>query len=283
LIKYLIPLAITGTLFAQENIHSSLETYIQTMQFTNSVQKEDAMVYGILADIHHERSEYKVAYELGQTNTKQPPLKEDLRTDKLFAKYNHSFENGFEANLNYINILNDNIAITNGGKTFGAGVSYNFNKQFKANITQFLTHYDDFEIAQSDLTLSFKTELNNIHFKLTSLTKYININEKNANTFTKNADENYLTSGVKLHAHYESYHMGVGAYFGKRVFAIMDDGFKIQHHSMEFDCTYALGVGKNIGDYVFRLQYLYQRATELPVLNENVEISNLRIIANYKF
>lgn len=281
--KYLLTLLLATGLFAQENIHSSLETYVQTMQFTNSVQKEDAVIYGVLADVHYEQSEYKVAYERGQTNTKQPPLTEDLVTDKLFLKYNYAFENGFETNLNYINILNDNIAITNGGKAFGLGVSYNFNKQFKANVTQFLTHYDDFEVAQSDLTLTYKMQLNAVHLKLSSLTKYISIDEKNANSFTKNADENYLTSGVKIHAHYESYHMGAGAYFGKRIFAIMDDGFKIQHHAMEFDRTYALGVGKNIGDYVVRLQYLYQRAAEIPMLHENVEISNLRIILNYKF
>jgi hypothetical protein len=281
--KYLLPFLLSTALFAQENIHSSVEAYLQTMQFTNSVQKEDAVVYGALADLHHGPSEYKVAYERGQTNTKQPPLQEDLVTDKLFLKYNYAFANGFETNLNYINILRDNIAITNGGKTFGAGVSYNFSKQFKANVTQYLTHYDDFEVAQSDLKLDYKTQLGGVHMKLTSITKYIKIDEKNINTFTKNADNDYLTSGVKLHAHYDSYHFGAAAFFGNRVFAIMDDGFKIQHHSMEFDRTYALGVGKSIGDYVLRLQYLYQRATELPANNDNVEIKNLRLIANYKF
>jgi len=37
-----------------------------------------------------------------------------------------------------------------------------------------------------------------------------------------------------MHAYYHDYHMGVGAFFGKRVFAVMNDGFKVQHHAMEF-------------------------------------------------
>ena len=63
----------------------------------------------------------------------------------------------------------------------------------------------------------------------------------------------------------------------------MNDGFKIQHHAMEFDRTYAVGMGKKISDVMLRLQYIYQRATELPMQNEGVEVSNIRLIANYRF
>lgn len=52
---------------------------------------------------------------------------------------------------------------------------------------------------------------------------------------------------------------------------------------MEFDRTYAVGVGKSISDFVLRLQYIYLRAEELPVQHENVEVSNIRVLLNYKF
>ena len=52
---------------------------------------------------------------------------------------------------------------------------------------------------------------------------------------------------------------------------------------MEFDRTYAVSVGKTISKFVLRFQYIYQRAKELPIKNENVEVQNLRFIANYKF
>jgi len=63
----------------------------------------------------------------------------------------------------------------------------------------------------------------------------------------------------------------------------MDNGFKIQHHAMEFDRTYSVGVGKNISDFVMRFIYVYQRATELPPQNKNVEVETLRLLLNYKF
>jgi len=266
-----------------ETVHSSIVTYIESKDFDNSVQKEDGKIYGFGADIHLDYSEYRFAYEHGDTNTKQPPLKEDLKTDKLFLKYSYDLQNDFRFNINYINILNDNIAITDGGQTYGAGLSYKIKKNINSNFTQYYTNYDDFNVYQSDFTLDYKMKINEVKIKLTSITKYINLDEKNLNGFTKNAENDYLTTGIKLHLHYEGYHFGTAAYFGKRVFAIMDDGFKIQHHAMEFDRTYAVGIGKNISDFVLRLQYIYSRAEELPVQNENVEISNIRVLLNYKF
>jgi len=83
--------------------------------------------------------------------------------------------------------------------------------------------------------------------------------------------------------HHNSYHFGTGIYFEKRVCAIMKDGFKIQHHAMEFNRTYAVGIGKTLSNFVFRIQYIYQRATELPIKNKNVNILNIRFITNLKF
>ena len=280
---FLILLLGTSLWATSETVHSSIVTYIESKDFDNSVQKENGKVYGIGADIHLDHSEYRFAYEHGDTNTKQPPLKEDLITDKLFLKYSYDFQNNFAFNINYINILNDNIAITDGGQTYGAGLSYKIKKNINTNFTQYYTNYDDFNVYQSDFVLDYKMKINDVKVKLTSITKYINLDEKNLNGFTKNAEDDYLTTGVKLHLHYEGYHFGAAAYFGKRVFAVMDDGFKIQHHAMEFDRTYAVGIGKNISDFVLRVQYIYSRAEELPMQNENVEISNVRVLLNYKF
>jgi len=275
--------SLCNTNLGAQTIHSSIVTYAESKDFKNSVQKDDGVVYGIGADIHYDNSAYKFTYEYGDTNTKQPPLKEDLRTDKLFLKYSYDFQNNFELNVNYINILNDNIAITDGGQAYGVGVMYHIKKSINTNFTQYYTEYDDFDVYQSDLTINYKMKIDDIKVKLTSITKYIKLDEKNVNSFTKNAEDDYLTSGIKLHLHYDGYHFGSAVYLGKRVFAIMDDGFKIQHHAMEFDRTYAVGVGKNISDFVLRLQYIYQEATELPAENENVEVSNVRVLLNYKF
>ncbi len=281
--KYLLLLAFSTYLMAQ-TIHSSASTYYESKTFSDSVQKEDGVAYGVGADIHYKGSAYKVTYEYANTNTKQPPLKEDLTTQKIFAKYTYKFSNHIEVNLNYINILNDNIAPTDKGVAYGLGLTYAFNKRFALNFTQYYTDYKDFNVYQSDFKIDYKNQIGAVKFKITSITKYISLeNRENSLKFAENAQKDYLTSGLKIHSHYNHYHLGLGAYYGKRAFAIMNDGFKIQHHAMEFDRTYALGIGKSISDFVLRFQYIYQRAEELPTKNENVEVQTLRFIANYKF
>ncbi|HIP20415.1 MAG TPA: hypothetical protein EYG70_04760 [Sulfurimonas sp.] len=47
----------------------------------------------------------------------------------------------------------------------------------------------------------------------------------------------------ELHSHYNTWHLGAATYFGKRVFAIMNDGFKLQHHAMEFDLELETSIG----------------------------------------
>ena len=281
----LLFLATTSVLLAalSETVHSSVSGYYENRAYTNSLQKIDAQVFGLGADLHYAGSEYKVTYEHGGATTKKPPLQEDLKNQKLFLRYGYHFENSVSFNVNYINIIEDNIAITDGGKAYGIGISYQFLKQFSANYTQYFSDYKDFDTYQSDVRIDYKIKFSQVMLKLSSISKYIYLKSQNVNSFTKNAQRSYFTSGLKLHGHYKSYHLGMGAYIGKRAFAIMNDGFKIQHHAMEFDRTYALGVGKSISSFIVRFQYIYQRATELPREHADVEVKNFRLVANYKF
>ena len=286
IIKYILLLITLNTFafaLAQEDVHSSVSTYYENKTFKNSKQKEDGVVYGVGADIHFGGSEIKLAYEQGDTKTIRPQVSKDLETKKIFFKYAYRFDKHFELNVNYISIK-DNLVETDGGMVGGGGMTYYFNKKASLNFTQYFTDYDNFDTFQSDLRIDYKTKIGKVKVKFTSITKYIYIEDTNStSTLTPNAQKDYTTTGIKIHSHYNSYHLGLGAYFGKRAFAIMDDGFKIQHHAMEFDRTYAIGVGKTISDFVVRFQYVYQRAEELPMENKNVEVHNLRFMANYKF
>jgi len=264
-------------------IHSSAQLYFENKNFENSKQKIDGKVIGVGADLHIKSSEIRFAYEHGKTNTKKPPLQDDLNVEKLFLRYAYVFNKKMTFNFNYLTVLHDNIAITDGGVAYGLGMSYLHSKQFGMNFTQFYTDYQDFNVYQSNFNIDLKTQIGLYKIKLTSENIYINIDEENKNIFTKNAKNEYFTSAIKLHTHYNTWHFGAAAYFGKRVFAIMNDGFKIQHHAMEFDRTYAVGIGKNINRVVIRLQYIFQRAIELPMNNKDVKVKNLRVIANYKF
>jgi len=280
--KFLLLLTVATYLFAQ-TIHSSVSSYYETKNFTNSKQKNDAIVYGVGADIHSANSAYKIAYEQGDTDTKKSPkLTEDLETAKLFLQYSYKVDDKLSLNINYINILEDNIAITQGGQTYGLGIGYKFNI-ISLHINNFYTQYDDFNVNQIDTDIEYKTALDTIQIKFNLLTKYIQIDDTHINSFTQNADENYFTTGAKFHLHYQGYHFGSAIYLGKRAFSVMNDGFKIQHHAMEFHETYAIGLGKNISNFVIRLQYTYATATELPINNKNVKISNTKFLLNYKF
>ena len=284
--KFFLLLILSATLSAQ-TIHSSLSTYYENKTFTNSVQKEDGVVYGFGADIHYGGSEFKVTYEQAKTNTiGQTNIKKgDLEIKKIYMRYAYNFDKKFALNINYLSVLEDNIAPTDGGFAFGGGMTYTFNRKLALNFTQYYTEYEDFDIFQSDFRVDYKMKVDKVKLKFSSITKFISVEDDDAvEHYTDNAQNTYLTTGVKFHAHAKGYHLGLGAYFGKRAFAIMDDGFKIQHHAMEFDRTYAVGIGKNFYDFVLRGQYVYQRAVELPVNNnQNVKVSVYRVVANYKF
>ena len=117
--------------------------------------------------------------------------------------------------MNYIKILDDNIAITDNGTVYGAGVTYRPAKKIALNLTQYYTDYEDFNVYQSDLKLEYKTKIDEVKLKISSITKYINIDEDHANVFTKNAQDDYLTTGLMLHMNYHTYHAGQGYILGK--------------------------------------------------------------------
>jgi len=266
-----------------DSVKTNIETYYENKEFSNSIQKNEAKVFGIGATINVDKSTYKLFYEYSKTDTIKPPMKVDLKIQKLYAKYNYKLNDKWAVNLNHLNVLTDNIAPTTYGKAYGAGITYNFNKPTSVNFTQFYTDYKDFDVYQSNLNFDYIFKKDAFKLKLSALSKFIFLDNKDSNNFSKNAQNSYFTQGFKAHAHYKSYHFGAGLYFGKRAFAIMNDGFKIQHHAMEFDRTYAFGVGKTFSNLTLRVQYVYQRATELPINNENVKINNTRLIANYRF
>lgn len=269
--------------FAAEPIHSSLSLYLENLDFSNSKQKTDGKLIGMGADLHYKSHELRFGTEAAQTNTIRPQLSEDLKTNKLFLRYAYALDEKTALHLNLLHVAKDNIAPTAYGTAYGAGISYKPNKKSLLSFAQFFTEYKEFEVAQSDLKLEYTFALDALRIKLTSLTHAITLHSYRDNSFSKNGENTYLSSALKLHSHYQNYHFGAAAYTGKRLFAIMNDGFKIQHHAMEFDRTYMAGVGVNIKNYVLRMQYVYQRAEEIPMKNEGVEVRNIRAVVNYKF
>ncbi len=277
----IILLTLIAILVSANNI--KLDTYYESYQVHDSVQKEDGYRVGFGGCYTDKGMHLRAIYEHTLTNTYQPPLDDDLNVDKFFLRADYKINPSWSTNAHYINVLHDNISPTAHSASYGLGATYHFNHHLALNFTQFYTDFQVLDVYQSDLKLDVKMHFESLHVKLSSITKFIYLDGYNESTYSKNAEEDYLTTGLKVHSHYKSYHFGAGVYFGKRAFAVMQDGFKLQHHAMEFDKTYAIGFGKSFSAFVLRLQYVYQRATELPMKNENVTADTLRFLGNYSF
>lgn len=266
---------LTLTLHAAD---TTLATSVQFINFSHSVQKKDGQKY-MLHLTHNSGSEhYHLAYERGDTRTYQPPLPDNLHVDKLFLHYAHVFKPKQSLHLHF-STIDDNLAKeTDGGRIYGVGYHYGH-----FHVTQYLSDYHHFDVWQSDLLYKMHrpTALGNLRIVL--LAKYIHLTDKNSNGFSKNAKTDYFTPGINLHLHNAHLFSEVGAFFGKRVFAVMQNGFAVQHHAMEFTQTYMAGIGKVFANYSIRLGYSYMRANELPLHNKGVTISNLALSFVYRF
>lgn len=281
--KVVLLLLITATCGFAKELDISAKLSYESINFYNSKQKNSAYINGFGADIKSDKHFFKASYEHAKTDTKQPPMKLDVILDKLFTKYQYKISNNLKVNLNYINILSDNYAKTAHGQSYGAGFTYMY-KNAGFNFTQFYTNYNVFDAYQSDFTLSYKFKIQNVKVKLLSITKAIQLKNYKDSSYSNKAAQNYVTSGIKVKLKYKTYKFGAGVYFGKRVFAIMNDGFKIQHRAMEFHKTYGFSISKIFFKKLdLNAQYVYQEADELPANKKDVGVKNLKLIVTYKF
>ncbi len=275
-IKYLFVVSLLFTLSYAEG--TTVKMSYENLSFDNSKTKDQGRVYGVALNHKTEGALYQIAYEKTNTDTFQPPMPKDLHVNKYYLKYTHMLEKKQAFSVSYATIDDNLMKETDGGHIYGLGYKYG-----AFALTQYLSDYKHFNVYQTDLKYKFKKEFGEIHASATLLGKYIHLQDRESNGFSKNAKEDYFTPGVKLHAHYDDYHMAAGAFFGKRVFAVMYDGFKVQHHAMEFNETYMFGFGKHFGDADLNLKYVYQRATELPIENHNVKVQNIGVVLRYRF
>ena len=253
---------------------NNIKLNYETLDFSHSKKKEEGKRYGIEVDHEDEKHHVQFYYENTKTNTSKI-IPKDLTVDKYALKYQYKLAPKERLTLLYSTIDDNLMKETNGGDIYGVGYSKN-----GLGVMQYLSDYPHFDVYQSDLKYSFKKQ----GVKTTLIGKYIHLKDKNSNNFSKRAKKDYFTAGVKLHTHYKGYHLGAGAYVGKRIFAVMKEGFKVQHHAMEFKETYMVGVGHELGENVAaHLRYVYQKAKEVPMNNDNVRVDNLSFDLVYKF
>jgi hypothetical protein len=193
-------------------------------------------------------------------------------------KYTRKIDENSAFSLSYATI-SDNIAEeTDGGNIYGLSYRYGGVK-----LNQFISDYRHFNVYQTDLGYTFKYTLERWKFTTRIQGTYIHLQDRESNGFRAKAKEDYFTPSVMLQGKYDTYHLGAGAYFGKRIFAVMHDGFGVQHHAMEFDRTYMVSAGKQIEDFDVTLKYQYMRATEVPIENPDVTVDTFVLSVGYRF
>jgi hypothetical protein len=288
--KFTLLLILTALLSAHElhepdkkSIFKSTLTYVDV---ENSKQKKRAYDGFLGYDLISGRSKLQLAYNYRLTDTYQPPLKENLKINKPFAKYSYTLKKEHQVNASYMYIM-DNIAPTDGGNIFGIGYTNKSLKNIILKLNQYRSDYKDFNVDQSDISLQYHYTNSGANLDFFIMGKYIHLDDYSSAIFNPankaSSPDTYFTTGLKVHASHMGYHAGVGTFLGKRMFAVMNEGFVVQHHAMEFDRTYFAKVGKKFGKFDLMLRYVYQRATETPINNPDVVLNATSLILHYHF
>jgi hypothetical protein len=258
--------------------NSFLNLEYQNFHFNNSLQKDKGQRYITHFGYKNSNNFYEAAYSKTHTKTFQPPMSEDLNVDKYYLKYTRNIDTQQFIGISYATIADNLTKETDGGHIYGFFYHYHMIKFY-----QYISDYKHFNVYQTDMAYTLKHQFNSIKFTSTLMGKYIHLQNRESNKYSSKANADYFSPGIILKAKYGSYHTGAGAYFGKRIFAVMNNGFSVQNRAMEFDRTYMITAGKHLGKFNVTLKYLYMRATEVPIENKNVTVNNLILGIRYHF
>jgi len=238
------------------------------VDYKNSLQKDRGDTYSAGIDHQNGRHHLQLLYVYNHTQTRQPPLPDDLYISKYAGRYEYTFAEGRKLNASYL-YVSDNLAPTDGGNIYGLGYSY---KAF--NFTQYFSDYDDFDVYQSDLRIGMKKRFGKMTLFGAVIGKYIHISDTDI-PFTSHARQDYFPLLLNVHLHTGAFHFNLGGIVGKRAFAVLQNGLVVQHHAMEFQYSVMAGAGYTLGRYRLHLRYARHEATEIPIQNDGVDIDVL--------
>lgn len=253
-------------------------------EYKNSKTKIDGTTYTVGTTHNYENSTIQLNFSQDSVERKNPVTKQAIDTlhvKKYNANYKYNFNEQLSLKTSYIKIL-DNLAPTDQGKIYGVGGIYNINKGLGVALDYYKSDYEKFDVNQYDLSVFKGFRIGETKLKATVIAKAIDIDGDKYGNYTFQ-DKNYFTTGVKLGMNYQGYVAGIGAFFGKRMFTVMDGGNKVQHHAMEQDKTYMLSFGKKFKNFDIIAKYSYQNGKELPENQDDVDTKVTSLMLKYKF
>lgn len=267
-------------------VSANNEIYLNSgkKDYSNSKTKVDGTTYNIGTIHSYKNSIIQLNYLQDSVNRKHPTTKKSINTlhvKKYNLNYKYNFDTNFTLKTSYIKIL-DNLAPTDQGKVYGVGGKYTINKGLVVTLDYYKSDYQQFNVNQYDFSVFKGFKIGDTQVKATVIAKVIDISGHNYANYTFK-DKDYFSTGVKLGMNYHGYLAGVGAFFGKRIFTVMDDGNKVQHHAMQQDKTYMLSFGKRFKNFDVTAKYSYQNGKELPEKQTNVDTKVTSLLIKYKF
>lgn len=251
--------------------------------YNNSKTKLDGTTLNLNGSHKFEKGKLSLGYLKDDVDREHPVTKADidLHVKKYNMKYQHTMTPKLDLKASYIKII-DNRAPTDQGKVYGLGAAYKLQKGLGAKFDIYRSDYESFNVNQYDLTLFKGFKIGETKAKVSLSGKSIQIDGDKYGGYTF-ADKDYFTTAVKVGVNYHGYVAGAGAFFGKRVFTVLDDGAKVQHHAMEQDKTYMLSVGKKFKNFDVVAKYSFQNGNELPEQRNDVDTKVTSLMLKYKF
>ena len=277
---------ILSTIVSVIVLNANNNVYLNTgvKDYSNSKTKVDGITNNIGINYKYKNSYINLNYTKDEVNREHPVTKksiEQLNVKKYNLNYRYKFDDKLSLKTSYIKIL-DNLAPTDQGKIYGLGVKYNYFKGVGTSFDIYRSDYKNFNVNQYDLSIFKGFKIGAIKSKITLIAKKIEIDGKKYGNYSFK-DKDYLTTGIKLNGSYNGYVGGIGAFFGKRAFAVLKDGTKVQHHAMEQDKTYMISFGKKFQNFDLIASYSFQNGKELPENKNDVDTKVTSLMLKYKF
>jgi len=277
---------ILSTIISVMVLNANSDVYLNTgvKNYSNAKTKVDGKTNSIGINYNYKNSYINLNYSKDEVNREDPVTKisiEQLNVKKYNLNYKYKFNDKLTLKTNYIKII-DNLAPTDQGKIYGVGIKYNYFKGLGTSFDVYRSDYKTFNVNQYDLSVFKGFKIGAIKSKVTLIAKKIEIDGDKYGSYSFE-DKDYFTTGIKLNGTYNGYVGAIGSYFGKRIFSVLQDGSKVQHHAMEQDRTYMLSFGKKFKNSDLVASYSYQNGKELPEKTNDVDTKVLSLMFKYKF
>ena len=257
-------------------------------EYGNSKLKIDGVEQFVGIEYKYGEGKINGGFLQDEVDLKPNPKSSTLEVKKSNLNLRHTIGKNLSLKGSFL-VISDNLAPTDGGKIYGIGGTYNLERGFGIALDGYRSSYEPFGVNQYDVAITKGFSLAKGQSKFTLGSKIISIDGEIYNPkdpipkqyrFT---DKEYQTYFVTMSGAYQGFFGGVGAMFGKRIFAVLEDGDRVQHHAMEQDRAYTGSFGKKFKNFDIVAKYSYQNGKELPEKQSNVDTKVTTIAFVYTF